>query len=137
MREYVLFRIGDMRCGFAMDSIQEINKNTEITRVHSAPSHVRGVINLRGQIVTIIDLRSKCGLPVHEDLSTKKNLVVKSMEELIGLLVDDVDDIASADDKNMLPPPAHVAGPMGGFVAGVQQFQNQLVTIFDVEKVLA
>ena len=137
MCEYVLFRLGDMQCGFPMSSIQEINKNTAITRVHSAPEHVRGVINLRGQIVTIIDLRSKCGLPRHTDLATKKNLVIKSMDELIGLLVDDVSDIANADENNMQPPPAHMASPIGPFVAGVQEFQNELVTILDVERVLA
>ena len=73
--EWIVLEVGNIRCGIPITRIQEINKQLDMTPVHHAPAYVRGVINLRGQIVTVVDLRVKFGLPPL-DLGEERCLVV-------------------------------------------------------------
>jgi len=137
MKELVVFRIGNSTCGLMIDNIQEINQNMELTEVYGSPDFVRGVINLRGQIVTIIDLRKKFGLETNNISLTMRNVVVKFEEEHIGLLVDRVDDIIIVDINDIQPPPSHDTGEMGKYFTGVYMLDDHLVAILDVEKILS
>lgn len=134
--EYVVFRVQDVVCGLEIDSVQEINRALDLTSVHSAPLYVMGVINLRGQIVTVISLRRKLGLPDAEMNSQWRNVVVKSGGEHIGLLVDVVDDIVTIERRDIVEPPPHMSGGMGDYFAGVYQSKEELVAILDVDALL-
>ncbi len=134
--EYAIFNVGDITCGVNINTVHEINRNLEITPVHLAPEYVRGVINLRGQIVTVIDLRRKFGLEPRQLDTRMRVLVVQSEEENSGLLVDGVDDIASTITDQVAQPPPHISSTLGKYLAGVYKMDDSLVAILDVERIL-
>lgn len=135
-QEIVMLEVGDILCGIDLRRIQEINKQLEITTVHHAPAYVRGVVNLRGQIVTVVDLRSKFALPALA-LSDEQRIVVVNWEgENIGLLVDKVRDIAVTEARAILPPPANVQGISGAFFAGIYPLDKGLVALLRLSELL-
>lgn len=135
-RELALFRSGELLCGLDIFHVQEINQNFAITVVHRVPAYVRGVINLRGEIVTVIDLRQKFGF---EPLSLDEGLqivIVRQGDENIGLLVDSVSDVVLADNADIEPPPSNLAGIAGVYFKGIYKLENGLVAILDIETLL-
>ncbi|MBN2528690.1 MAG: chemotaxis protein CheW [Deltaproteobacteria bacterium] len=135
--EIVIFQVGETYCGITIDNVQEINKNMEITTVYSAPEYVRGVINLRGQIVTIVDMRKKFHMEPSEISKRMNNVVVNSKGEQIGLLVDNVEDIIPANQDEILPSPPHMNDAMGKYFTGVYKLEEDLVAILDMDKLLS
>jgi len=134
--EVVAFQIEKIVCGIPIDHVQEIKKVSEITVVHHAPEYVRGVINLRGQIVTVIDVRKKLHFRSLQDRKTMQVIVVHSRGEAIGLLVDDVNDVLLIEGDVIEPPPANIGKVEGYYFNAVGKMDDLLVAVLDVEKVL-
>ncbi|MGA7143335.1 MAG: chemotaxis protein CheW [Desulfobacterales bacterium] len=134
--ELATFFVGDALCGMDILKVQEINKLIDMTKVPQAPEYVLGILNLRGEIVTVIDLGKKLGLK-STDLNDKtRNVIVNSNEEHIGLMVERIDDVVQAEWGKVEKPPANICGVQGKFFAGVYKTEDRLVGILDVEKVL-
>lgn len=134
--ELALFQIGDMLCGLDTRHVQEINHNFEITPVHRAPDYVRGVINLRGEIITVIDLHQKFGIPsgeAHDDIQV---VVVRYEEECIALLVDTICDVVNANRSDISTPPSNIDGISGSFISCIYRMENDLVVVLDLEELL-
>ena len=134
--ELATFYIGDALCGMDILKVQEINKHIDITKVPQAPEYVTGILNLRGQIVTIIDLGRKLGLSSTKQSKKTRNIIVNSKDEPIGLLVERISDVEQADWNNVEPPPANIGGVQGKSFQGVYKTENILIGILDVEEVL-
>ena len=92
-RQYATFRVHNLFLGIEVDSVQEIIRQQKMTVVPLAPSVIEGLINLRGQIVIAIDARRSLGLPQWEGEDTRANIVVRSEDGAVSLLVDDIDDV--------------------------------------------
>lgn len=135
-RELAIFQVGEMPCGLETSWVREIIKNTQITKVHLAPDYVRGVINLRGEIATVIDLRKKFSLEPFADNRETKIVVVRRGAENIGILVDRVRDVVWADGKNISPPPSNISGVTGIFFEGIYKMERELVAILNIEELL-
>ena len=135
-REYAIFNIGDITCGVDIDMVREINRNIDITPVYLAPDYVRGVINLRGQIVTVIDMRKKFGMEMRELNKKMRILVVRFGDEDKGLLVDGVDDIVAGSSDQIELPPSHINSTICKYLQGVYKMEEQLVAIIDVNTIL-
>jgi purine-binding chemotaxis protein CheW len=110
VREWIVLEAGNIQCGIAITQIQEINKHIDMTPVHHAPAYVRGVVNLRGQIVTVVDLRSNDLPPLELD------------EDALSWsggggwsAADRIQDIVVADAADILDPPANIRGVTGAF----------------------
>ena len=114
--EWIVLEVGNIRCGIAITQIQEINKQIDMTPVHHAPAYVRGVINLRGQIVTVVDLRVKFGLP--------------------PLALDEDRCIVVADAADILDPPANIRGVTGAFFSGIYPMEQGLVAFMHLPELL-
>jgi purine-binding chemotaxis protein CheW len=136
VREWVVLEVGNIRCGIAITQIQEINKQIDMTPVHHAPAYVRGVINLRGQIVTVVDLRVKFGLPPLELDEERCIVVVRWSGESIGVLADRIQDIVVADAADILDPPANICGVTGAFFSGIYPMEQGLVAFLRLPEVL-
>ncbi|MCA9240864.1 MAG: chemotaxis protein CheW [Planctomycetales bacterium] len=136
-RQFATFYLGDMLFGVDISSVQEINRQVDITPVPHAPKHVRGVINLRGEVATVIDLRTVLGLPPSEVGRDTRNLIVHSQGEAIGLWVDRISDILTVKVDDICTPPANVDGIDGKFFQGVHAMKDNIVVLLDVEAVLA
>lgn len=134
--ELALFQIGDMLCGLDTRHVQEINHNFEITPVHRAPDYVRGVINLRGEIVTVIDLHRKFSMPPSEDNDDIQVVFVRYEEECIALLVDNICDVVSAHHFDISTPPSNIDGISGAFINGVYRMEKELVIVLDLDELL-
>lgn len=131
------FYLGEVLFGIDINRVQEINKLSEMTKVPLAPAYVKGVVNLRGRIVTVIDLGYKLGKNHAVDTGETTNIIVESKGEYIGLMVDRIWDVIQAEENSMNPPPANIGGIHGKFFKGVVQREKQLVGILDIERILA
>jgi purine-binding chemotaxis protein CheW len=134
--ELATFFVGDALCGMDILKIQEINKLIDMTSVPQAPSYVLGILNLRGQIITSIDLSKKLGLGETNLSHDPRNIIVNSKAEHIGLLVKKISDVVQANTEKFEPPPANMGGIQGEFFTGVYKTKDKLIGILDVEKVL-
>lgn len=131
------FYVGELLLALPIDCVQEINRNLELTEIPHAPDHIRGVINLRGDVATVIDLRRVLGYTPAEVTPQSRNLIVHSGDESIGLWVDRVADIISILPRELSPPPANISGADGRFFQGVYRNETEIVVILDVTEVLA
>ncbi len=134
--ELATFYVGEALCGMDILKIQEINKLMEMTSVPQAPDYVMGILNLRGQIVTIIDLGKRLGLSSITIDDFSRNIIVNSQNEHVGLLVSKIGDVITADWDKVESPPANIGGIQGVFFKGVFKTENHLIGILDAEKVL-
>lgn len=134
--ELASFFVGDALCGMDILKVQEINKLIEMTRVPQAPDYVLGILNLRGEIVTIIDLGKKLGLKATEMSDKTRNVIVSSNGEHIGLMVERISDVIQAEREKIEMPPANIGGVQGKYFTGVFKTEDRLIGILDVEKVL-
>jgi len=131
-----LFNVGDILCGVNTSHARGIIKHFDITNVPGAPEYVRGVLNLRGQIVTIIDLRKKFGLGSLA-ISHKMGIVVISSEgEDIGLLVDVIKDVVTADSKHLKPPPSNIGEVTGKFFSHILKLKKEQVAVLNLDQLL-
>lgn len=135
--ELATFYVGDALCGMDILKVQEINKMMEMTQVPQAPDYVMGILNLRGQIVTIIDLGKKLGLSAVDVNESSRNIIVNSDSEYIGLLVSSIGDVVQADWQTVERPPANIGGVQGVFFKGVFKMEDRLIGILDSDRVLA
>jgi len=136
-RQYATFYVGHMLLGVDIGVVQEINRHAGFTRVPHAPEYVRGVINLRGEVATIIDLRTILGLPKPESRSDSRNLIVHYRGESIGLVVDRISDILTISDDDVSPPPTNVGGVDGRLMKGVCTLETAIVVLLDIDQVLS
>ncbi len=134
--ELATFYVGDALCGMDILKVQEINKLMEMTVVPQAPDYVKGILNLRGQIVTIIDLGKKLGLDETALGDDPRNIIVNAPGEHIGLLVKRISDVVMADPEKIEPAPANMSGIQGSYFLGVYKTDNKLIGILDAEQVL-
>jgi len=134
--EWIVLEVGNIRCGIPITRIQEINKQLDMTPVHHAPAYVRGVINLRGQIVTVVDLRVKFDLPPLDLDEERCIVVVRWSGESIGLLADRIQDIVVADAADILDPPANIRGVTGAFFSGIYPMEQGLVAFLRLPELL-
>ncbi len=136
MLELATFYVGDSLCGIDILNIQEINKQVEVTLVPQSEDYVKGVLNLRGRIVTVVDLGKKLGLsPIVPD-KNNRNIIVDSQSEQIGLLVDCISDVLIADSSRIESAPANIGGVKGRYFKGVFKTDTNLIGILDIEEVL-
>ncbi len=130
------FYVGEALCGIDILHIQEINKLMDMTVVPQAPHYVQGILNLRGQIVTIIDLCKKLGLAKSDRDSRVRNIIIHSKGESIGLLVGRIGDVITSDTARLENPPANIGEIQGKYFTGVAKTENQLIGVLDLARVL-
>jgi purine-binding chemotaxis protein CheW len=133
--DFVVFRVEDVTCGIDILQIQEIKKIHAHAVVHRAPPYVRGLVNMRGHVVTLIDVGHRLGLgPKALDHATPA-IIVSVGGELVGLLVDEVQDVIAAEPGDVLPPPANLGGIEGRFFEAVARTTSGLVALVDMERI--
>lgn len=135
--QFASFQIGDLLLGIDIHQVQEINRNLQLTPVPHAPEAVRGVINLRGEVVTVIDLRRVLGLAPAEVTRSTRNVIVHHGDEQIGLLVDCVADVVTASADEIDPLPENLSGLDHSFFEGVFKLEQGLLVILNVTHTLS
>jgi len=131
------FYAGEILLGVDIRQAQEINRQLSVTDVPHSSKYVRGVINLRGDVATVIHLRTILGLPSTEVTRESRNLIVHSQGESIGFLVDRISDILTLSSNEISQPPTNIDGVDGNLFKGVFKLEKELLLILDVDAVLS
>jgi purine-binding chemotaxis protein CheW len=114
--------------------VQEVLRFQAMTRVPLAPAVILGLINLRGQIVTAVDLRRRLELPDRPEGQLPMNVVVQSTEGTVSFLVDEIGDVIEAGDSQFEAPPETMRGAARQLIRGVYKLKDRLLLILDIEK---
>lgn len=135
--QFSCFYLGDTLCGLDIDLVQEINDELTITQVPLAPEYVLGIMNLRGQIITVIDQRLKIGLSPAKITRKHRVIIIKSQGEHLGLLVDRIAEVVTCYKRDIVKPPSNVNGLQGRLFKGVVQTREMgLLALLDIEAIL-
>jgi purine-binding chemotaxis protein CheW len=134
--QLVSFTIGQEEFGLDIQCIQEINRMVDITRVPNSPEYVTGVINLRGKVIPIIDLRKRFGFPPKDSDKNTRIIVVELSGMVVGFVVDTVREVIRIPKNITEPPPAIVAGIGSEFITAVAKLENRLLILLDLERIL-
>ena len=134
--QWVTFRLGDEIYGIDVLQVQEVLRITEISPVPGAPSYVLGIINLRGNVVTVIDARSRFGLPAKDTDDASRIIVVDAFEKVVGLLVDNVSEVAYVPNSQIEISPNVGTDESNKFVSGVSNRDGELLIMVDLAKLI-
>lgn len=131
---YLTFFLGEEQYGIGIDRIKEIIAMMKVTKVPKTPEYIRGVINLRGSIIPVVDTRSRFGMQIKEaDMHTA--IVIVEVEKVnIGFIVDRVEEVASIDAANLSEPPKFGSHIDTEFLCSMAQMEENVVMILDVLK---
>ena len=130
--QLVTFVVGTEEFAVPILSVQEINRMMQITRVPQSPAFVEGVINLRGKIIPVVDLRKRFGIGVEGDNADNRIIVVEVSGRVIGFTVDRVNEVLRIPSGIVEPPPAMVCGIDSEYVQGVGKLEDRLLILLDI-----
>lgn len=134
-RQLCTFVVGDLYIGVDVRDVQEVMLYQEMTAVPTAPPVIRGLINLRGEIVTALDLRRQLGMADRDDDVMPLNIVIRDgRDEAVSLLVDDIGEVVQTDEADFEPVPATLTGPAGDLLLGSYKLPDRLLLLLDTDK---
>jgi purine-binding chemotaxis protein CheW len=136
LTDYVTFATAEQIFGLPIARVQEVFRPTRITRVPLAGAQIAGVLNLRGRIVTAIDMRSRLGLQAREADAAPMAIGIESRSESFGLLVDALGEVLRLSDSDIEANPVNLDRRLAGVSAGVHRLDGQLLLVLDVDRVL-
>jgi purine-binding chemotaxis protein CheW len=136
-RQYCTFSVAGHYFGLDVLRVQEVIRYQEMTRVPLAPPVVRGLINLRGQIVTALDLRHRLGLGRCPDGSRPVNVVVRCDDGAVSLLVDEIGDVLELPEHLFERPPETLTGPVRDLIQGAYKLPGRLLLVLDTDRTIA
>jgi purine-binding chemotaxis protein CheW len=134
--EYVTVLLGGQLFGLPISRVQDVFMPERLTRVPLARPEIAGVLNLRGRIVTAIDMRCRLGLPKRNDDRPAMAIGIECKGESYGLLIDTVGEVLKLDESNLESNPVNLDGRLAQISAGIHRLEGQLLVILDVDRVL-
>ena len=136
-KQLCTFRLGELFFGIDVLRVQEIIRFQEMTPVPLAPPVVRGLINLRGQVVTAMDLRRRLGLPPRGDDELPMNVIIRNEDDTVSFLVDDIGDVVEPAEGAFELPPKTLDPAVRGVISGVYKLDGRLLLVLDAERAIA
>ncbi len=135
-RELIAFRIGEQEFCVDIMAVREIRGWAPVTPLPHSPAFLRGVLNLRGAVLPIVDLAARLGLPPAEPSARHVIIVAQVNGQVIGLLVEAVSDILTVGDGSIQPPPEVASGRVRNFVQGLLAIEGRMVSFISLDRVL-
>lgn len=135
--QFLTFVLGEELYGVDILRVQEIKGYTAVTKIPNTPPHIKGVLNLRGTIVPIVELRTKFGMPTIDHTTFTVIIVVVVRDKMMGLVVDSVSDVLNIDKKDVQAPPKFGAKVDVSFLNGIGKSGDKLVALLDIDRLLA
>ena len=135
--QLVSFSIGEEEFGVDILKVQEINRMLDVTRVPNAPEYVDGVINLRGKVIPIINLRRRFGMQRKERDKNTRIVVVELAAQVVGFEVDAVREVLRISANVTEPPPSLAGSEKADFITAVGKLEDRLLILLDLERVLS
>ena len=136
-RQLVVFQLDAEFYGVDIARVHEIIRLQTVTRVPRTPAFVEGVINLRGKVIPVIDLRKRFGLPSAEHTRASRIVVVETGDQVVGIIVDGVSEVLRVSESIVEPPSPVVAGIESEYIHGIAKLPERLVILLDLNRVMA
>jgi purine-binding chemotaxis protein CheW len=136
-RQLVVFQLGAELYGVEISRVHEIIRLQSVTKVPRAPSFVEGVINLRGKVIPVVDLRRRFGLPTADHTRASRIVVVELGDQVVGIVVDGVSEVLRVNTATVEPPSPVVAGIDSEYLHGIAKLDDRLVILLDLDRILA
>jgi len=136
LRQFISFSVGDEEYGLELLRVKEVIRVREITWLPKAPSFVKGIINLRGDVIPIIDLRDKFGLEAKEATANTRVIVVEVEGKLMGMIVDSASQVVRIPADQIDPPPPVLGGFSQEFITGVGKMEDKLIILLNSDAIL-
>ena len=134
IQQFCTFFLNGQFFGVPVQQVQEVIRYQEMTRVPLTPQVIRGLINLRGQIVMAIDLRRRLAMEERPGVQLPMNVVVRTDDGALSLLVDEIGDVLEVDEESFERPPETVKGQTRELVRGVYKLKERLMLVLDTER---
>ncbi|MGI6093286.1 MAG: chemotaxis protein CheW [Veillonellaceae bacterium] len=134
--QLVVFKLGREEYGISILEVQEIKRMTEITRVPHTPPYIKGVINLRGSVLPVLDLRKRLNLPSIDDSDDTRIIIVKIEDLTVGMIVDSVSEVTALNQENIEPPSAVVGGVAANYLSGVGKQDDRLLILLNLDEII-
>ncbi|MEK7774001.1 MAG: chemotaxis protein CheW [Deltaproteobacteria bacterium] len=135
--QLVTFRLGNEEFSMDILKVQEIIRHMNLTKVPRTPDFVDGVINLRGRVIPVLDLRKRFGMAADEKTNETRIIVVDVDNSIVGLKVDAVSEVLRLPADTVEPPPLLVKGTESDYIKGVGKLEGRLIILLDVGKILS
>ena len=136
VKQYVTFKLANEEYGIDILRVKEIKELARITRVPKAQSFVRGVINLRGEVIPIVDLRKKFNLPKVEETESTRIIIVAVEDMTVGMIVDSSSEVLDITSEEIEEPPIGMSTLDQGNIFGIGKIGQRLIILLDVSKIL-
>ncbi len=134
--EYVTVTIGGQLFGLPIAQVQDVFIPGRLTPVPTAPAEIAGVLNLRGRIVTAIDMRIRLGLPQRDAREEPMAIGIEADGESYGLIIDSIGEVLKLDEAGRQPAPPNLDARLGRVAAGIHRLDDQLLVVLDVQRLL-
>lgn len=134
--QWVTYKLGEETYGINVMQVQEVLRYTEIAPVPGAPDYVLGILNLRGNVVTVIDTRSRFGLPASDISDNSRIVIIESDDQVVGIMVDSVAEVVYLKSSEIESAPNVGTEESAKFIQGVSNRDGQLLILVDLNKLL-
>lgn len=135
--QVVCFKIGEEEYGLEILKVQEILKLPKVTKLPKSADYILGVIDLRGQVIPIINLSTKFGIKDHSQSDNLRAVVVEINNKKVGLAIDSVSHVVRIDSKDIEPPPPIVRGISGKYITGIAKIESGFIVILDIDQIFS
>ncbi len=134
--QLVAFKLGREEYGVSILQVQEIKRMTDITRVPHTPDYIRGVMNLRGSVLPVLDLKKRLGLQSNEFTDDTRIVITKIADLSVGLIVDAVSEVMSIEQSSIENAQSVVSGVAANYLDGVGKLDNRLLILLNLEAII-
>lgn len=134
--QLVIFKLGREEYGVSILQVQEIKRITDITRVPHTPEYIQGVINLRGSVLPVIDLKKRLNLPPQASTEDTRIIIVKVKEISVGMIVDAVSEVMAIGQQNIDSPEVVAGSVSANYLSGVGKLENRLLILLNLEEII-
>jgi purine-binding chemotaxis protein CheW len=137
IRQFVSFVLQGEEYGVPILSVQEIIRYESVTKVPQSEHYIEGVLNLRGQVIPVVNLRTKFGLEGREKDKTTRIIVVEIRNRVVGMVVDEVSEVLQIDAESIAPPPPMGTSVHTEYISGMGKIGEKLIILLDIDKILS
>jgi purine-binding chemotaxis protein CheW len=135
-KQFCTFMVDDLYFGIDVLKVQEIIRYQEMTKVPLSAQVISGLINLRGQVVTAMDLRLRLGLERRAEGVLPMNVIVRTGDDTMSFLVDEIGDVMEPDEESFEPPPVTIHGPVRQLIDGIYKLDDRLLLVMNAERTM-
>ncbi len=136
-KQYVVFRLGEEEYGADIIKVTVIERMLNIARVPTTPAYIKGVINLRGDIIPVMDLRSRLGLPEKEEDDETRIIILDINKIIFGIIVDSVSEVLQLEEAKIESAAGIINDKNMDYINGVAKAESKLVTLLNMEKLIS